>query len=337
MRLAVAFALVMCAAAANAAPLDPERIAAIDQAADSLLAKAAEARKSGVVPRQSDPGVGALLDTVFGTSDLSHGRLPYADLDRLQDWLARVAAVGSVYVSASRTVHDAGIFAPEMGRFIDASVTVMQAIADCLAAELIARTGQAPVEDDIHKIEQSRTAITKNIDGFIAACPGLTVGWVRDRLTVLTAAAPSFARFLTTTELARLRASAMRMEAEVHDKSVRTALGRLAASFATPTAPAAARDETVAGEIALDQEAGGGYSVPVRVNDALTAKFIVDSGASVVVLPSDLVETLTKSGAIAPSDLLGRDTYVTADGRKHKGTRLMLRRLDVGVIPSPMS
>jgi predicted aspartyl protease len=154
---------------------------------------------------------------------------------------------------------------------------------------------------------------------------------------VLTAAAPSFARFLTTTELARLRASAMRMEAEVHDKSVRTALGRLAASFATPTAPAAARDETVAGEIALDQEAGGGYAVPVRVNNALTAKFIVDSGASVVVLPSDLVETLTKSGAIAPSDLLGRDTYVTADGRKHKGTRLMLRRLDVGVIPSPMS
>jgi clan AA aspartic protease (TIGR02281 family) len=229
-------------------------------------------------------------------------------------------------------VHDAGVFAPEMGRFIDAAIIVMQAIADCLSAELDAHTGQAFPTPELHKVEQSRAAITKNIEGFIAALhgPGVTVGWARGRLTALTMAAPRFARFLTTAELARLRASAMRLEAEVHDKSVRTALSQLAAAFATPTAPAAAQAEVAAGEIALDREAGGGYSVTARVNDALTAKFIVDSGASVVVLPSDMIDTLTKSGAIAPSDMLGRDTYVTADGRKHKGTRLMLRQLDVG-------
>jgi len=250
----------------------------------------------------------------------------------LQDWLARVAAVGGVYVAASRTVHDAGIFAPEMGRFIDAAVVVMQAIADCLTAELDTHPGDGLPVSDLHKLEQSRAAITKNIDGFIAALhgPGISAAWARDRLTVLTTAAPSFARFLKTAELAQLRASTTRMSAEIHDKTVRAALGGLAVALATPAAPVAARAENTAGEIALDRETGGGYSVAARVNDALTVKFIVDSGASVVVLPSDLVETLTKSGAIAPGDMLGRDNYVTADGRKHKGTRLMLRRLDVG-------
>jgi clan AA aspartic protease (TIGR02281 family) len=333
MRLLIAFTLSLCAATANAASLDPSRIATIDQAADAFLAKAAEARKSGTVPRQSDPGIGALLDTVFDTSDLSHGALPYADLDGLQDWLARAAAVGDVYVTASRTVHDAGIFAPEMGRFIDAAVTVMQGVADCLTAESDARAGQALSVPELHKIEQSRTAIAGNIDGFIKALrgPRLTVGWIRDRLTVMTAAAPSFARFLTTAELARLRATAVRMAGEIHDKSVRGALGGLAAAFATPAAPVAAPANADGGaEIALETNGSGDYSVPVRINGALTFKFVVDSGASVVVLPSDLVETLTKSGAIAASDMLGRDVYVTADGRKHKGTRLMLRQLDAG-------
>jgi hypothetical protein len=76
MRLLIAFALVLAAAAASAASLDPERIIAIDQVADNFLAKAADAHKNGAVPRQSDPGIGVLLDTVFDTNDLSHGTLP---------------------------------------------------------------------------------------------------------------------------------------------------------------------------------------------------------------------------------------------------------------------
>src|ERR1700733_10118634 len=107
--------LLFAAATAQAASLDPNRMAAIDQAADAFLAKAAEAKKSGQVPRQSDPAIAPLLDTVFDTNSLSHGPVDYADLDKLQDWLARVAAVGGVYVAASRVVHDAGLFGPEMG------------------------------------------------------------------------------------------------------------------------------------------------------------------------------------------------------------------------------
>jgi predicted aspartyl protease len=49
-----------------------------------------------------------------------------------------------------------------------------------------------------------------------------------------------------------------------------------------------------------------------------------------VALPQNLVDTLTQSGAIAASDILGKERYVAADGKRHKGVRLMLRQLDVG-------
>jgi clan AA aspartic protease (TIGR02281 family) len=290
-------------------------------------------RKTGQVPRQSDPGIGALLDTVFDTADLSHGTLPYADLDKLSDWLSRIVSVGRIYLSAGRAVHDLGLFAPELGRFFDASIGVMQAITDSMMGELDAHPGAKLSPTDQHKLTELRTAISgalgEMIDLFRA--PGLSVGWEQQRLLGLIAAAPSMARFLAPDELARLRAAIMRLAATVHDKSLRLMFGNLVVALTEPAASPAARAEDAPGsaEIALEND-GQGYSVPVRINGALTVKFIVDSGASVVALPSDLVDTLTKSGAIAPSDSLGREVYVTADGRKHKGTRMMLRELDVG-------
>jgi predicted aspartyl protease len=43
-----------------------------------------------------------------------------------------------------------------------------------------------------------------------------------------------------------------------------------------------------------------------------------------------MVEQLTKSGAITPSDMRGRTIFVTADGKHHRGQLVMLRRLEVG-------
>ena len=321
------------AAPADAASIDPNRVAAIDAAADAFLARAAEARKSGQVPRQSDPDVGALLDTVFDTSDLSHGPVPYADLGKLDDWLARIVKVGSVYVAAARGVHDFGLFGAEIGRFFDASVAVQRTIADCVMAELDAHRDEKPSPTDLRKLTQLRGAISGALGEMIemVRAPGISVGWARDRLTALIAAGPSMARFLMPDQLARLRATILRLDAAMRDKSVRGALESLAAALAAPRAPAATPVETATGsaEIALESD-GQGYSVPVRINGAVTVKFVVDSGAGVVVLPSDLVESLTKTGAIAPSDSLGQGVYITADGRKHRGMRLMLRELNVG-------
>jgi clan AA aspartic protease (TIGR02281 family) len=325
--------LALFAVAANAGSIDSGRIAAIDQAADAFLARAADAHKSREVPRQSDPAVRGLLDTVFDTSDLSHGPVPIADLGKLDDWLARVVKIGSIYLSAGHAVHDLGLFGAELGRFVDASIVLEQAIADCMTAELAAHPGEQPSPADLSKLARLRTAISGSLTETIGLfrAPRISGQWVYERVTSLRAAAPSLARFLTPAELAQLRSTVLQLAAAMRDRTLRQTLGNLAEALAAPAPPNTVPAEAAAGaaEIALESD-GQGYVVPVRINGALTVKFIVDSGAGVVVLPSDLVETLTRAGAIAPGDTLGRDVYVTADGRKHKGTRLMLRELNVG-------
>ena len=43
--------------------------------------------------------------------------------------------------------------------------------------------------------------------------------------------------------------------------------------------------------VQLERE-GGTYVVPVKINDAITLKFVVDSGATDVSVPADVVSTL---------------------------------------------
>jgi hypothetical protein len=159
----VALVLTVWMAPAGAASLDPDRIAAIDQAADAFLAKATEAHKTGQVPRQSDPGIGQLLDTVFSTDDLSHGPVDYGDFGKLSHWAGRVGTVGKVYTSAAREVHDVGVFGAEIGRFYDASVMIMQAMTDCMTAELSAHAGAKLSPADQQGLSRLRSAVSETV------------------------------------------------------------------------------------------------------------------------------------------------------------------------------
>lgn len=75
---------------------------------------------------------------------------------------------------------------------------------------------------------------------------------------------------------------------------------------------------------------GGTYTIPVVINGAVRIPFIVDSGASEVTIPEDVVRVLLRGGTVDKSDLLGAQRYVTADGSRHIGLRLRLRQLQVG-------
>ncbi len=75
---------------------------------------------------------------------------------------------------------------------------------------------------------------------------------------------------------------------------------------------------------------GGTYVVPVRVNGAITLDFVVDSGASDVVLPADVATTIARTGTIARSDFIGFSEYTLADGSKRKSPRFVLRELKIG-------
>ena len=75
---------------------------------------------------------------------------------------------------------------------------------------------------------------------------------------------------------------------------------------------------------------GGTYVLPVRINDAITLKFILDSGAAEVSIPADVVLTLERAGTIEAHDFIGTRTYVLADGSELPSPRFILRELQIG-------
>ena len=64
-------------------------------------------------------------------------------------------------------------------------------------------------------------------------------------------------------------------------------------------APGAAVEPLPTGTTTIQMEfRDGNYTVPVRINDALTLPFVVDSGASSVVIPADVFLTLNRTGQL---------------------------------------
>jgi hypothetical protein len=62
------------------------------------------------------------------------------------------------------------------------------------------------------------------------------------------------------------------------------------------------------------QSEGGTFVVPVTINGQLTLSFVIDSGASDVSIPADVVLTLVRTGTITDTDFIGKQTYRMADG-----------------------
>jgi aspartyl protease family protein len=78
--------------------------------------------------------------------------------------------------------------------------------------------------------------------------------------------------------------------------------------------------------------AGGVYTVPIKVNDVLDIHFVLDTGASDVVVSPQVALTLWQTGTVAESDFLGNRTYRLADGRTVISPRFRLRSLEIGGI-----
>ena len=93
-----------------------------------------------------------------------------------------------------------------------------------------------------------------------------------------------------------------------------------------PPQAAPAADES---RVALVSE-GGTFKVPVRINDTIQLGFTVDSRAADVTIPVDVFSTLVRAGTINDSDMLGEQTYTTADGSNHTAQTFVIRSLKVG-------
>jgi clan AA aspartic protease (TIGR02281 family) len=82
--------------------------------------------------------------------------------------------------------------------------------------------------------------------------------------------------------------------------------------------------------VILMQSDGGTYIVPVRINDQITLRFVVDSGASDVSLPADVALTLIRTGTIEKGDYIGDQSYTLGDGSTIKSAQFVLHELRVG-------
>jgi tetratricopeptide (TPR) repeat protein len=75
---------------------------------------------------------------------------------------------------------------------------------------------------------------------------------------------------------------------------------------------------------------GGTFVVPVRINDQITLKFVIDSGVSDVSVPADVVMTLLRTGTNTNEDFLGAKKYRMADGSTVPSQQFVIRSLKVG-------
>lgn len=87
----------------------------------------------------------------------------------------------------------------------------------------------------------------------------------------------------------------------------------------------------MASEVELNKS-GNVYQIPVRINDQITLDFVVDSGASDVQIPSDVIRTLIRLKTITGEDFIETKDYTQADGSVVTNERLVIKQLQVGDI-----
>ena len=76
----------------------------------------------------------------------------------------------------------------------------------------------------------------------------------------------------------------------------------------------------------------GIFLVPVLLNNSITLKFTIDSGASDVSVPEDVVSTLIRTGSMSKADFLASQAYQLADGSTQTERRFRIRSLRIGTL-----
>jgi len=104
----------------------------------------------------------------------------------------------------------------------------------------------------------------------------------------------------------------------------------LAAGLSTAALSKAAWADDRPEQIVAVEPHAGAFVVPVVLNDVITAKFIVDSGAADVSITEEMVSTLMKSGTMTGADLLGSKTYMLADGTMLQGKIYRMASVRIG-------
>jgi predicted aspartyl protease len=107
------------------------------------------------------------------------------------------------------------------------------------------------------------------------------------------------------------------------------ALSTDSASSTSTTAGAPANSAQTPPPVPL-QRVGNNFIVAALINNTITLNFVVDSGASDVSIPADVVMTLARTGTLEDRDFIGQKVYVLADGSRIPSMTFRIHSLTVG-------
>jgi len=155
----------------------------------------------------------------------------------------------------------------------------------------------------------------------------MTVSAVKSWAESLSLSPSDRARVMTTFHDRGLLVSELAIQ-EAHRKAVAPE-GEVQPAAPEPQSKPLASPSANRVQVTMKQK-GGAFYVPVSLNGALTLDFLIDSGASDVAIPADVVMTLIRTGTIGQSDFIGEQTYVFADGTQIKSKTFRLRSIQVG-------
>lgn len=74
----------------------------------------------------------------------------------------------------------------------------------------------------------------------------------------------------------------------------------------------------------------GTFEVPAAINGVITLQFVIDSGASDITIPGDVLRTLERAGTVTGADFVGSEQYGLADGSIATEQLVKLRSIKVG-------
>jgi TPR repeat protein len=119
-----------------------------------------------------------------------------------------------------------------------------------------------------------------------------------------------------------------RLSAAGGNASAQKGLARLGEQPVTQAAPQPATVSASTLTVTLRRQSGV-LMVPAVLNDAVSANFVVDSGASDVVIPENVLQELRKANKFKDADFTGKQLFKIADGSVVEAKTFVLRSVSV--------
>ncbi|MFZ5690839.1 MAG: hypothetical protein ACOY5F_06250 [Pseudomonadota bacterium] len=231
------------------ADIDQKKIAAAQKAAADFVKLAGNSAKTGKPPREADPAVKALLDTVLDTSAMNAPE--FSDIPKITQWLANADKVGLVYMMAGTGTNNLASasnpkiadrigkniveYQDEYGRFVDFQLALSGFTLDAVRSKMASASDKERKDPKFHGgFMQASSAIVQTVAGTLSTftADGITDDWRRARMAPLNAIAPKIAETLPKDMRAKLAEMTREIGEQVQDPQIKVSVTAFADSIA---------------------------------------------------------------------------------------------------------